>query len=355
MYSDGPAPESIGKTSDTPTENIETGTAENQAIIITPAELKEALQPLADQVAEVAQQVAQLTEAAQQTEEVKPAETVEPEQQITTPEQAIEAVQAVMTETVEQAKAAVEEVTAAAMEEVKILVEGIPTQVQEAIEAAKAPVAEEPVPAPIAAGEPLVTIEAVEQKVTEQISVALEQHEAKIAEEAKSPTEQTEISQVVSHLAPLIKSNSSSFVLAFLTIICAVGMIISSGLYMKEQAVSAEIASEAAKSAADDAEKMRLMAQDVVHIHLLKNDNMEQAIQNKMDFLKSQKLPNGESMPDYKAIPMAYLDPEVIKEVAYCLPDSVRKLPYAEELVLIELKRVASYAEKELSKEQHKK
>jgi hypothetical protein len=48
---------------------------------------------------------------------------------------------------------------------------------------------------------------------------------------------------------------------------------------------------------------------------------------------------------------MSYVDPEVIKEVTYDLPDSVRKLPYAEELVMAELKKVADYAERELNKD----
>jgi|GEM_PF-5795336 len=263
-FTDEPAPEAIDKNPDTAAKAIETD--ENQAIIITPAELKEALQPLADQVAEVAQQVAQLTEE----------------------------------------------------------------------------------PTPILASEPPVTIEAVEQKVTEQISAALEQHEAKKIEEAKTQPEKTELSQVVSNLAPLIKSNSNSYVLAFLTLICAAGMIISSDLYVAEKSANAQaisqIAEDAAKSAALDAEKIRDLAQDVVHIHLLKNENMELAIQKKMNALRK------EDLPDFKAIPMSYVDPEVVKEVTYDLPDSVRKLPYAEELVLTELKRVASYAEKELSK-----
>jgi hypothetical protein len=137
----------------------------------------------------------------------------------------------------------------------------------------------------------------------------------------------------VTHLISASKVQAyGSFILM---IILSVGILVFAGLFINERAASEQ-------RAITDAKLTRELAQDVVNANLLKNENIETTIQKKIDSLKTQGL------SDAKAIPMAYVDGEVIKEVANDLPISVKKLPYAEELVMTELKRISAYAEREL-------
>jgi len=299
--------------------------APEEPIVTTHAELDKAVgkavQGLSDQVSELADKVQEVVEAAkpQTTEEAAPAEQTE------TAVQAVKDVQAQATE----------EITAHADQ----AAEDAKAQVTATVEEAKVAIAEE-IKTQVAAAkeEAQKTDDAKEQVKTEIAAAIVEEVKTQVAAQAIAPTSEKIQADtvVVKQLASASKVHSYTSVL--LTLIFAAGMMVFAVLYLQER-------SKSEQQAVSDAKTIRALSQDLVSIHMVKNENIEAAIQNKIDLLKA------EGTPEAKAIPMAYIDDEVVKEVVSDLPASVKSQPYVDELAIFELRRFSAFAEKELNKE----
>lgn len=297
-------------------------------IVTTPAELgvvvekavQEATAELTEALADMAQQVEGLKESAAVAAET--AAIMEPEQTIVT--------------------------TATELKEV------VAGALVTALEATKAPAVDES-PKPI---EPADLAAAVESAVSEQLAKIEEKAVAEKADAQKADNtaqSQTEMTAAIVEAvkvqiaadAPLANSKSDAVAITvtkvhayhqtFVTIFLAGLLAVAFGLYWIEHDKSEQLA-------ISDAKIIRELAQDLVSSQLIKNENIEVAIQNKIDLLKA------EGQPDAKAVPMAYIDPEVIKEATEALPASVLRLPYVKELITSELGRVSAFAAKELNK-----
>lgn len=298
-----------------------------QTITTTPEELHQAVgqavqaatTELAVQVAEVAQDVkdvkGQLAEASagapiEATPETPKAPTEETAVQVAVAVQAIETATTALTDQVTE----------------------LASHVQAVAEAAKTTPADEP-PAETAAQ----TAEAIQAEIKTAI---VDEVKMQVATQTPAASNGT----TVKHLASVTKISSIAFV--FLTIILSIGMTSFGILYMLERSQNNRLSAEMAEAQAQASAAMRELAQDLISIHLVKNFYMEAAIEDKIEGLYK------EGLPEVKVIPMAYTDNAVIEEITDNLPESAKKLPYAEDLVKMELKRVANFAEREIPNRQ---
>jgi len=152
---------------------------------------------------------------------------------------------------------------------------------------------------------------------------------------------------IAKHLASTHKASTYSYIFSFalLTIILLATTLVFAMLYFTEYAKNGELILKNEQQAAIAAETAKELAVDLISSQLLKNDEIDKIIQRKIDGLKK------EGMAEAAAIPSAYIDGEVVMAATEALPMSVRKLPYAQDMLFAELSRISKFAQRELQRE----
>lgn len=326
-----------------------------QMVMATPSEIgavvKEEMKELTAQVTALSDQVLAAIEAVKPAPtEIIPAETILPEPE-PVPEKTVETSIQVLTDKVVE----------------------LTDQVKAVVEVTNPAQAEEIPPAP-------TTLETIRQEVTAQVIAAAEEYAA-VLEEAATKAEvkaEAKLEEVKTHVTETIVTEMATQAAAsltatpangngklvnvvaksmtLLTLIVIAGMVAFAVLYFIERSKNAELietnqtekaqlVEKYEKTIAENNSDIKDLSTDLVSIHVVKNENIETAIQKEIDRLEAEGLPSA------KAIPTAYIDDKVIEEAMYDLPKSVLKRTYVKDLITSELSRISKFAERELQKE----
>ncbi|MFA6526295.1 MAG: hypothetical protein WCT26_02675 [Candidatus Buchananbacteria bacterium] len=119
----------------------------------------------------------------------------------------------------------------------------------------------------------------------------------------------------------------------------------NSQLVENHQAEKAQLTEKYEKTITEMTQDIRNLSEDLVSMHIVKNENIESAIEKKIEQFAT------EGMSKAQAIPRAYIDPQVIEEATRYMPASVLKQSYVKDLILKQLQDISSFAASGLQEE----